>query len=64
MDLAPLLYVVRATEKPLLFLVCRLLLTIPVISTVTVILAVFVISCVDLLIVLLLLCRPLATRFK
>jgi hypothetical protein len=64
MDLAPLLYVVRATEKPLLFLVCRLLLTIPVISTVPVILAVFVISCVDLLIVLLLLCRPLATRFK
>jgi hypothetical protein len=64
MDLAPLLCVTRTTEKPLLFLVCRLLLTIPVISTVPVIPAVFTISCVDLLIVLLLLYRPLATRFK
>jgi hypothetical protein len=52
MDLAPLLYVVKASEGPLLFLIGGLLAVIPMIS------AVFVISPighVDLLIIMLLL---------
>jgi hypothetical protein len=64
MDLAPLLYVVRATERLFLFLVYGLLLTIPVIFTVPAISMIFVIGCVDLPIVLPLLCGPLAMWFK
>jgi hypothetical protein len=52
MDLAPLFYVVRATERPPLFLIRGLLAAIPVISAV---LVVSPIGRVDLPIVLLLL---------
>jgi hypothetical protein len=61
MDLAPLLYLVKATERPLLFLIGGLLTAIPTIS------AVFVVSPighVDLPIVLLLLWGPLAMRLR
>jgi hypothetical protein len=51
MNLTPLLRIGRAMERTLLLLICGLLLLIPVIS---------MIGCVDLLIILLLLCRPLA----
>jgi hypothetical protein len=52
MDLAPLLYVVRVTERPLLFLIGGLLAAIPAISAV---LAISPIGHVDLPIVLFLL---------
>jgi hypothetical protein len=52
MDLAPLLYVIRVIKMPLFFLIRGLLATIPTISTV---LAVSLISHVDLPIILLLL---------
>jgi hypothetical protein len=55
MDLAPLLYIIRATKRPPLFLIQGLLLVIPVISTVFVNFAISLVSCVDFLTVLLLL---------
>jgi hypothetical protein len=61
MDLTPLLYVNRAKEQSLLLLICRLLLAIPMISTVSTIPAVSTIGCVDLSIVLLFIRGPLAT---
>jgi hypothetical protein len=61
MDLTPLLYIIRATERPLFFLIGWLLTTIPTISAV---LAVFPIGHVDLPIVVLLLWGPLATGLK
>jgi hypothetical protein len=61
MDLAPLLCVVRATKRPVLFLVQGQLL---VISTVSVVLAICLVSCVDFPVVLLILHEPLVTRLK
>jgi hypothetical protein len=62
MDLTPLLYVVRATQRPLLFLLRGLLLAIPMIYAIATILA---IGSVDLRIVLLPLpWRPLVSGFK
>jgi hypothetical protein len=61
MDLAPLFYVVRATERPPLFLIRGLLAAIPVIFTV---LVVSLIGRVDLPIVLLLLWGPIAVWLK
>jgi hypothetical protein len=55
MNLAPLLYIGRATKRPLLFLICALPLTI------TMMIAISTIGHVDLLIALLLFRRPLAT---
>jgi hypothetical protein len=52
MDLAPLLYVVRASEMPLLFLIQRLL------ASISMILAISSVSCVDFLTILLLLRGP------
>jgi hypothetical protein len=51
-DLAPLLYVVRATERPLLLLVGGLLLMIPTISVIPTVTVVPAISCVDIPIIL------------
>jgi hypothetical protein len=61
MDLAPPLCVVRSMEMPLLLLIRGLLL---VVSTVSAILAISPVSHVDFLVILLLLCRPLAMRLK
>jgi hypothetical protein len=61
MDLAPLLCVVRATERPLLFVIRGLLATIPMIS---IVFAVSLIGHVDLPVVLLLFLWSLAMRFK
>jgi hypothetical protein len=61
MDLAPLLYVVRATKMPLLLLIRGLLL---MISVIFVILVISPISRVDFLVILLLLSGPLPTRLK
>jgi hypothetical protein len=61
MDHAPLLCIVRAAERPLLFLIGGLLATKPMISTV---LVVSPIGRVDLPIILLLLLGPLAMRLK
>jgi hypothetical protein len=63
MDLSPLLYIVRATERPLLFLIRGLLLVFSVVSTVSTILAISLVSCVDFPGVLLLR-GPLAMRLK
>jgi hypothetical protein len=61
MDLAPLLCVVRAPERHLLFLIGGLLVVIPAISTVF---AVSPIGHVDLPVILLLFLGPLAIRLK
>jgi hypothetical protein len=61
MYLAPLLCAVRVTEKLLLLLIRGLLV---VVSTVSVILVISSVSCVDFSIILLFLCGPLATRLK
>jgi hypothetical protein len=63
MDLAPLLCVVRATERPLL-LIQGMLLVVFVISSFSTILAISSVSCVDPPVILLLLWRALATRLK
>jgi hypothetical protein len=55
MDLAPLLYIIRAIERPLLFLIRGLLLVISTISVVSAIFVISPISCVDFSIILLLL---------
>jgi hypothetical protein len=60
MDLAPLLCIIRVMEMPLFFLIRGLLLAIPTISTVFMIFATSLISCVDFPIVLLLLCGSIA----
>jgi hypothetical protein len=62
MDLTLLLYVIRAMERSLLFLIRGLLLVVFTVSAVSVILAISSVSRVDFPIVLLLLHRPLATR--
>jgi hypothetical protein len=59
MNIAPLLCIDRATERPLLFLICRLLLMIPVTFVISA--TTMMIGRVDLPIILLLLCGPLAT---
>jgi hypothetical protein len=64
MDLAPLLCVIRTMEMSLFFLIRRLLLVIPVISTVYVIFATSSVSCVDFLIILLLLRGLLTVGLK
>jgi hypothetical protein len=64
MDLAPLLCIVKVTERPLLFLIRGPLLAISTVFAVFVILVISLISHVDFLIVLLLLHGPLATRLK
>jgi hypothetical protein len=64
MNLAPLLCVVRAMKMPILLLIRGLLLVISVVSAVSTILVISPISCVDFLIILLLLHRPLAMRLK
>jgi hypothetical protein len=61
MNLASFLCIIRVTKRPLFFLVQRLLLSIPMISTVSVISPV---NCVDFSIVLLLLQGPLAAGLK
>jgi hypothetical protein len=64
MDLAPLVYIIRGTERHLLFLIHGLLLVIPVISVVSVIFVIFSVSRVDFPIILLLYRGPLAIRLK
>jgi uncharacterized membrane protein len=64
MDLAPLLYIIRAIEMPLLFLIRGLLLVISTISVVSAIFVISPISCVDFSIILLLLRGPLNTGLK
>jgi hypothetical protein len=61
LDLAPLLCIVKATKRPPFFLIRRLLLAIPAISTIFVISPV---SCVDFLIVLLLLRGSIVVGLK
>jgi hypothetical protein len=61
MNLTPLLYVVRATERHLLLLIRGLLLAVFVVSA---ILAISSVSRVDFPVVLLLLRGPLAMRLK
>jgi hypothetical protein len=61
MDLAPLLCIVRAMERPLLLLIQGLLV---VVSAVSMILAISPVSRVDFPVVLLLIRRLLATRLK
>jgi hypothetical protein len=61
MDLAPLLCVIRVTERHLLFQIQGLLLAVYVVS---VILAISSVSRVDFSVVLLLLRDPLATRLE
>jgi hypothetical protein len=55
MDLAPLLCVIRAMERPPLFLIRGLLLAVSVVSMVSAILAISSVSRIDFSIVLLLL---------
>jgi hypothetical protein len=57
-DLAPLLYVVRVTERSLIFLIRGLLLAVSVVPVIS------LVSLVDFPIVLLLLYGPLAIRLK
>jgi hypothetical protein len=64
MDLAPLLCVIRATERPLLLLIRGLLLVVFAISTTSVIPTISPVSCVDFSVVLLLLQGSLAMRLK
>jgi hypothetical protein len=64
MDLTPLLCVIRSMERSLLFLIQGPLLAVSVVSTVSMILAISLVSRVDFSALLLLLCRPLATRHK
>jgi hypothetical protein len=64
MDLAPLLCVIRVTERHLLLLIRGLLLAVSVVFVVSTILAISPINRVDFSVVLLLLHRPLATRLK
>jgi hypothetical protein len=64
MDLTPLLCVIRSMERPLLFLIQGPLLAVSVVSTVSMILVISLVSRVDFSALLLLLCRPLATRHK
>jgi hypothetical protein len=61
MDLAPLLCIIRATKMPLFFLIQELLLVIPTISA---ILTISLVSCVDFPIVMFLLRGPLAVGSK
>jgi hypothetical protein len=64
MDLTLLLYVIRVMKMLLLLLIRGLLLAVSAVSTVSMILTISPTSHVDLPVVLLLLCRPLATRLK
>jgi hypothetical protein len=64
MDLAQLLYIVRATKRHFLFLIRGLLLVIPTIFTVSAIFAISLVSHVEFLIILLLLRGPLAAGLK
>jgi hypothetical protein len=64
MDLKPLLCVVRAMERPLLFLIRGLLLVVSVVSVISAILAISSVSHVGFPVVLLLLCGRLAMRLK
>jgi hypothetical protein len=64
MDLAPLLYIIRATEMPLLFLIRGLLLMVSAVSVVSVILTISSVGRVDFPVVMLLLRGPLAMRLK
>jgi hypothetical protein len=61
MDLTPLLCIIRSTNRPLLLLIQRLLLAVSVVSA---ILAISMVSRVDVPIVLLLHHVPLATRLN
>jgi hypothetical protein len=64
MDLTPLFCIVKVMERPLLLLIRGLLLAVFVVSTISAILAIYLFSRVDFLVVLLLLHEPLATRLK
>jgi hypothetical protein len=63
-DLASLLCIARATERPLLFLIWGLLLAVSMIYMIFVIFEISPVSCVDFLVVLLLLRGFLAVRIK
>jgi hypothetical protein len=54
MDLAPLLYVIRTIERPLLFLIQGLLLAVSMVSAVSTILVISLVSLIDFWVVLLL----------
>jgi hypothetical protein len=64
MDLAPLLYIIRTMERPLLLLIRGLLLVVSTIFMVSAILAISQVSRVDFSVVLLLLHGPLTLRLK
>jgi hypothetical protein len=64
MDLAPLLCIIRVMGRPLLLLIQRLLLAVSMISVVSMIFAISSISCVDFLVILLLLRGALAIGVK
>jgi hypothetical protein len=63
-NLAPLLYIIKVMEWPLLFLIWRLLLAIPTISAVSTTFVISSVSCVDFPIVLFLLRGPLVAGLK